>query len=404
MKEEEFKEETIDTKQLLYRYLQYWHYFIFSIILFLLVAFVYNRYTKPTFSVSSTLLIRDENNAQLGAENILEGMELFSGKTNINNEIVVLKSFSLTNKAIEDLKFGVSYFQHGLLQSNEIYINKPFVVSIDSNHLQITGNEFRIKILDNNTFNLSSTIDDQNPYNVNKDQIDKNVEINFDLNQDFKFGSQIKSENFSFKVAKTSNFSLEKIIENNKEFTFKFHQRSKIVSKYIEEVAINPINKETSVLKLKTTSETPGKDISFLNKLTELYIKNGLADKNIMAVNTINFINEQLNIIKDSLNLIENKIETFKNKHPQLETIEEEYGAFFQKQKIDNTLAEQETKIRYYKSILKYLVENKDVNNIISPTSMGILNPELNTLINQLLNLYAKKSDLELTNTAKSPS
>jgi hypothetical protein len=79
------------------------------------------------------------------------------------------------------------------------------------------------------------------------------------------------------KLARENNW--EKILENNKEFTFKLHQRSKIVSKYIEEVAINPINKETSVLKLKTTSETPGKDISFLNKLTELYIKNGLKDK-----------------------------------------------------------------------------------------------------------------------------
>lgn len=210
MKEEEFKEETIDTKQLLYRYLQYWHYFIFSIILFFLIAFVYNRYTKPTFSVSSTLLIRDDNNTQLGAENILEGMELFSGKTNINNEIVVLKSFSLTNQAIEDLKFGVSYFQHGLLQSNEIFLNKPFEVLIDSNHLQITGNEFRVKILDNQSFNLSSSIDDQNPYNVKKDQLNRNVEINFDLSQDFKFNTLIKSDNFSFLINKSPSFSLEK--------------------------------------------------------------------------------------------------------------------------------------------------------------------------------------------------
>ena len=87
----------------------------------------------------------------------------------------LLKSFSLTNQAIEDLKFGVSYFQHGLLQSNEIFLNKPFEVLIDSNHLQITGNEFRVKILDNQTFNLSSSIDDQNPYNVKKDQLNRNV-------------------------------------------------------------------------------------------------------------------------------------------------------------------------------------------------------------------------------------
>ena len=53
-------------------------------------------------------------------------MELFSGKTNINNEIVVLKSFSLIDKVVNELALGVSYFQHGFLQSNELYKNTHF--------------------------------------------------------------------------------------------------------------------------------------------------------------------------------------------------------------------------------------------------------------------------------------
>ena len=70
-------------------------------------------------------------------------MELFSGKTNIQNEIIVLKSFSLMNQVVDALELGVSYYQHGFLQSNEIYQNTPFIVKVDSNHLQITNNEFR---------------------------------------------------------------------------------------------------------------------------------------------------------------------------------------------------------------------------------------------------------------------
>ena len=117
----QIQEEKVDVKNLLFRYYNHWYYFVISVLFFALIAFAYIRYTTPIYSVSSTILIRDDNNTQLGAENILEGMELFSGKTNINNEIVVLKSFSLINQVIDELGLGVSYYQHGFLQSNELF-------------------------------------------------------------------------------------------------------------------------------------------------------------------------------------------------------------------------------------------------------------------------------------------
>ena len=402
--ETQIKEEKVDLKGLFYRYYSHWYYFLASIFIFSIIAFAYIRYTTPVYSVSSTLLIRDDNNTQLGAENILEGMELFSGKTNINNEIVVLKSFSLINQVVNDLGLGVSYFQHGFLQSNELYQNTPFLVKVDSNYHQIVNSEFRIKIIDEKTYNLSCSIDDLHTYDLKTDRLNKNISVNIDIDDNFNFGQQIKTKFFSFKIVKSQAFNINSILENEKDFSFKLHQKSKLVAKYIEAVAINPINKETSVLKLKINGENPGKSIDFLNKLNEKYIYYGLNDKNNMAINTISFIDEQLSLIKDSLLIIENNLEQFKRKHPNIENIEEEYGVFFQKQKVENLLAEQEVNIKYYSSLLNYLSENKYENKIVSPTSMGITNPELNTLINQLLQLTARKSDLELTTTQKNPT
>ena len=74
------KEETIDIKSLILKYIQYWYYFLLSILFFIFIAFLNNRFTIPEYSVSTTLLIRDDNNTQLGAENLIEGLELFSGK------------------------------------------------------------------------------------------------------------------------------------------------------------------------------------------------------------------------------------------------------------------------------------------------------------------------------------
>ena len=251
--ETQIQEEKVDLKGLFFRYYSHWYYFAISLFVFGLIALAYIRYTTPVYSVSSTILIRDDNNTQLGAENILEGMELFSGKTNINNEIVLLKSFSLINEVVDELSLGVSYYQHGFLQSNELFQNTPFIVKVDSNYNQITNSEFRIKIIDDKKFNLSCKIKDQNTYNLNTDRLNKNTLANIEIDDEFNFNQQITNKYFSFKLIKTKAFNISMILENEKDFSFKLHQRSKIVKSYIDAVAINPINKKTRSLNVAMT-------------------------------------------------------------------------------------------------------------------------------------------------------
>ena len=154
-------------------------------------------------------------------------------------------------------------------------------------------------------------------------------------------------------------------------------------------------------MKLNVKASNPKKHIDFINKLTELYIKMGLDEKNLMATNTISFIDKQLVFIKDSLNQIELSIESFISKNPELKIAEKDYGTFFQKQKIDNTLNEHIVHIKYYESLLSYLNKENSENGAISPTSVGIENQEINLLINQLIELLNKKKELSFVTTSK---
>ena len=398
------QEETIDIKALILKYAQYWYYFILSILFFGCIAFLNNRYTVPEYSVSTTLLIRDDNNTQLGAENLLEGLELFSGKKNLKNEIVILKSYSLSEKVIKELNLGISYYQHGFLQTNEMFGNSPFNVRVDSSHLQLTGVNFKLTPINNEEFTLSVVADNQYPYTILSKNIEKSITANINVKEKYAFNSLIETEFYAFTVKKSIHFNLEQVIESEKYFSFKLHQIDRLANNLIEKVIINPVNKETSILNLNIKERTPRKSIHILNKITEIYIRSGLDEKNLMAINTIHFIDEQLTIIKDSLSGIERKLELFKTKHPDLEIVDKEYGTYFQKQKLDNSLSEQSVNIKYYKSLLSYLKNDKNTNSIVSPTSMGISNPELNSLINQLLQLHAKKGELQLTTTGKNPT
>tara|TARA_B100001564_G_scaffold60182_1_gene46772 strand:- start:3982 stop:6372 length:2391 start_codon:yes stop_codon:yes gene_type:complete len=404
MKDQELNEEKIDIRSMLLRYSTYWYFFLLSILFFIFLGFLVNRYTVPEYSVSSTLLIRDDSNTQLGAENLLEGLELFSGKKNLKNEIIILKSYSVTEQIVEELNLGISYFKKGFIISNELFKNSPFIVTIDSTKLQVTGVKYEIDFINEESFKLILKADDKYAYNVIKEKFDKSKGVNINFKEEYNFGDTITSPLFTFYINKTSFFDIDKIKKENKKFSFKLHPKRQYAQKLIKDININPINKETSILKLSIKGSNPKKNIEILDKLTEIYIRSGLNEKNIMAVNTINFIDNQLNIIEDSLSFIENQLEEFRLENPNLEIVDKEYGTYFQKQKLDNSLSEQSVNIKYYKSLLNYLKDETDINSIVSPTSMGISNPELNNLINQLLLLYSNKGELEITTTKRNPT
>ena len=196
------EDERIDIKIVFFKYLNNWKLFLLSFIIFLSLAFIYNRYTVPTYSVSSTLLIRDDNNTQLGAENLIEGLELFSGKKNLKNEIVILNSFSLNHDVVNELKLGISYKQHSSIVTNDLYKNSPFIVVLDSNHLQTSGTDFILNLIDNESFRIEAKENNIFAYDIIDKKNVKDRTYNIDIDKIYKFGQKIKGECFSFKIQK----------------------------------------------------------------------------------------------------------------------------------------------------------------------------------------------------------
>ena len=59
--------------------------------------------------------------------------------------------------------------------------------------------------------------------------------------------------------------------------------------------------------------------------------------------------------------------------------------------------------MNYYQELLSYLQNSNEVNDIISPSSIGISNPELNSLISNFISLNSKIKELELSTTKSHP-
>ena len=192
-----YQEESIDIKKFLFKILSHWYWFAISLFIALSAAYLVNRYSEPVYSVSATVIVRDDAKGKglTGAENVIEGMEIFTSRMNVMNEMGILQSYTLAKQAIDSLKdFEISYVLVGRRKIAEakLYNNSPFTVNYDTAYAQLRGYPVDITILSNEEYRL---------------QIDEN--INFD--QTLKFGEQFVHESFNFNITlrDPENFDFE---------------------------------------------------------------------------------------------------------------------------------------------------------------------------------------------------
>ena len=127
-------EEEVNIQELLFRYLIHWPWFVASVLFCVVCAFAYLKVATPVYNVSATVLIKDEDKgggATMASE--LEKMGLggmMNTKSNVDNEVEVLKSKSLALEVVEQLNLYVSYRNEDSWLSKEMYRTSPVLVSL----------------------------------------------------------------------------------------------------------------------------------------------------------------------------------------------------------------------------------------------------------------------------------
>jgi capsular exopolysaccharide synthesis family protein len=385
-----FRDETIDLKKYFIKILINWHWFLFSLFFSLTIAYLINRYTEPIYSVNSTIIVRDDEKSKglTGAENIIEGLEMFSSKKNVNNEIDVLKSYSLTNRALKELKdFEVTYIMVGRrgIKESKLYTFSPFIVELDSTHKQLKNQPVNITILDSEKLRIRIN---------NKSHVDTIL----------NFGSWFTNDQMSFRIGLRYPESFDINIWLSNKFYFIINDINKLTNQYKNKLTITVNDKKGSVLKLVTNGYVAKQEADFLNKLGDVYIKSGLEEKNQTAINTIEFVDSQLKEVMDSLRSAEYSLQNFRMANKLLDLDQETQFIIqkieqFQSEKTDLTV-----KYKYYNYLLDYLDTKDEFDDIVSPSVLGIEDPVLNNLILQLADLNKQRSMMRFSARQDNPS
>lgn len=377
---------TINIKKFVFKIISKWFWIAISLFVAFSIAYFINKYSDPMFSTSATILITDKENAiTSGVQDVIEEMGLFkkTAKKVVENEIGILKSYTLNNSTVKELNFRVSYFAIGRIRTPEIYRSSPFVVNLDTSHSQLENTPINVTILSDKEYRLDFGED------INKGKI-------------MKYGEQFSNEKLSFDITLSNKF-VPRLLKNNNTFYFIINNLNQLTNRFIQELSIAPIEKKSTIIMLTHTGYVPQKEVDYLNKLCEIFIRKGLEEKNQISLNTIDFIDQQLSIITDSLKIAENDLQNFKLNSKVMDISAEGAAILDKLIKLQTNKAQILEQSKYYDYLIKYIQDKKDFSDIIAPTSIGIQDPLLVSLISGLSLLYNSKAELQYSSKEKNP-
>lgn len=291
---QENQESDFNIREQVEKYLVHWKWFALSGIITLCIAFLYLRYATPLYRATATILVKDDKKGGLASElSVLSDLGVGNSKSNVDNEVEILKSRTLTHKTVNELHLNVNYISHGRVKSSELYKSSPIIVIFSPANEQYKKKThvFTVESVDTNKFKLSK---------------DEDKELGT-----FQYGNLIKIPEGTLSVSKMNldekqeAFSIDCIVYPVESTTNYYRGALGIVS----------LGKNTSVIELSVVDPNSQRAADFLNTLVNIYNEDAIEDKNLVAEKTSDFISTRLKLITDELTDVEKDVEGFKKQN-----------------------------------------------------------------------------------------
>ena len=369
-------------------YLIHWKWFVLAIVACLTVALLFLRYATPVYKISATILIKDDKKGGLANEfSAFSDLGFMSGvKSNVDNEIEVLKSRTATFNTVKELGYNIRYFNKGNVKTSEVYKNSPIHVSfLDKDYkLYETDTLFYIKTLspvkyelldgDGNskgTYSYGQTVDND----LGRIVVTKNVE----------------------KLSKSSD-----VDNNTYDILVKVSPLNEVSESYRQRFQAATTNKQTSVISLTVNDIVEQKGVDFLNTLIRRYNDDAIDDKNLVAINTDKFINQRIDSLTKELSIVESSAELFKKKNRLTDIVSDAQLFITSESEYEKNVISASTELNVVNYMLDFL--SKSTIDDIIPSNLIPNNADAAELIGEYNKLVLSKERFLNSATEEHPA
>lgn len=294
---EEKEESTFDLKAEIFKYIAYWKWILLGFLIGGLIAYLYNRYTIPKYSTEATMMIVDDQEKNAMNATPSGGGAIFSLEDDgIQNHIEKLKSKQLVESVVDELNHNVSYFIEGNVITVEAYKSSPVLIEF------ITPDS----IIHSISKNLIVTPTSDTSFKLEEEASG--------YSKDHSIGEVIKLDNIQFTILPKSGGE-EGTFRKTSPVNIRIQSLRAVAAEYISKLQISQKGQAKDILALSLVHASSGKSEDFLNKLMERFNEEGIEDKQEVAENTTQFIQDRLEMITTELDSVEGGIAEFKREN-----------------------------------------------------------------------------------------
>lgn len=357
-----------------------WKWFLLSVLVCGGIAWYHYARSPLVYFRSATVIIKDPSNKT--STTGLDRFDNIINKVNVANEILQFRSKKLMREVLQRLHADISYKLEDGLRSNELYNQSPVLLSFPD-ALPEQHFAFTVTLKDKKSLVLSdfNGIDVKSDFTV---EMYDTVTLSRGIRV-VATPTNYYSDSWTGTPIRVAKLPMESM-----------------VNYYKSALGIQQEEEESSILTLALKDGSAARAEDILNTLINVYNEEAIKDKNQVAVNTADFINDRLIIIENELGGVESELETFKQRN-QIVDIASSAGMYMsESQKYNTDALELETQLRLANFIKDYLTDPAKETDLI-PSNTGIGDMNIESQINLYNTAKLKRDHLIDDSSANNP-
>ena len=362
--------DSIDIKREFSYYFFFWPWFLLSIFFCVIGSFTYLRYSPNIFKSSAQVQITksDASSSFLTTE----VTSLFGTRVNLDNDISVITSNHILSQVVQQLDLQTSVLGVGRIKSSLQFGEQiPFEIQFKS------PDDFQNwNLVFSNGAAIIST--DTLSFKVNKNETLDNDYFSFNLKND-----SLYIKDLEYNIQRTSlNFATAALKKR-----IKASAGSKSTSAEVIDLSINGTNKL--------------RNDAILNTLIQVVIADRIEDERQLSSATIKFIDTRLETLKNTLDKISKKTIEYQLENNIYDTEQQTSSLLSNIVKENEAAFNLKIQLEISTSLLNQLKSQQNFE--ILPANIGIVDVNINQLIESYNTLVIERNNLLISSTKNSP-